>query len=106
MTVVANYVVMRKEDPDWGYSWRVSAGVKLPTGDDSMLDQEDPAAAPSVFNNPNSLVGGHDLALGSGSYDGIIGTGLNLVSLGTGVCDGRRGLCDSRHRPGRLSLCE
>ena len=77
MTVVANYVVMRQEQPEWGYSWRVSAGVKLPTGDDSLLDQEDPAAAPSELNNPASLVGGHDLALGSGSYDGIIGTGLN-----------------------------
>jgi len=78
MTVVANYVLLRKEQPDWGFSWRVSAGVKLPTGDPNLLDQEDPAAAPSELNNPASAVGGHDLALGSGSYDGIVGTGLNV----------------------------
>jgi len=78
ISVVANYIVLRKEAADWGYTWRVSGGVKLPTGDATPLDLESPTAAPSPMNSPFSAIGGHDIALGSGSVDGIIATGVNV----------------------------
>lgn len=66
-----NYVALRLEQEDWGFSWAVSAGVKFPTGSASFLDE---LLDPSF---PGSDIGGHDLALGSGSYDGSVGTGIN-----------------------------
>jgi hypothetical protein len=74
--LILNYTAFRKETADSDFSWRVSGGVKLPTGDDHLLAQEDPGAAPSDLNGPASAVGGHDLALGSGSVDGIVATGI------------------------------
>jgi len=79
VSVVANYVVLRDEQADWSYSWRVSGGVKLPTGDSGLLALETPGTTlVSPLNGPFSAIGGHDVALGSGSYDGILATGINL----------------------------
>ncbi|HVU38747.1 MAG TPA: hypothetical protein VHC95_10460, partial [Opitutales bacterium] len=66
-----NYVAVRVERDQWGFSWSVTGGVKFPTGSPSFLDE---VADPSF---PGSDIGGHDLALGSGSYDGDVGTGFN-----------------------------
>jgi hypothetical protein len=74
--LVANYIAFHKETADADFSWRVSGGVKLPTGDAHLLAQEDASAPPSDLNGPNSATGGHDLALGSGSTDGILATGI------------------------------
>jgi len=54
--------------------WNVLAGVKLPTGSADRIKEEfmetaDPAAPPSGVH-------GHDLALGTGSFDGIFGTSV------------------------------
>jgi hypothetical protein len=49
--------------------WTLLGGVKLPTGDSSRLNTPDSALPEGI--------GGHDLALGSGSYDGLVGTGLS-----------------------------
>jgi len=76
--LVLNYVALREETPDWALSWRVSGGVKLPTGDSHLLDNEDPAAPLNDLTSGNNAVGGHDLALGSGSYDAIISTGITF----------------------------
>jgi len=46
----------------------VLGGVKFPTSDSSKLNTPDSALPEGI--------GGHDLALGSGSYDGLIGTGV------------------------------
>jgi hypothetical protein len=78
ISAVVNYIVVRDEQTDWGYTWRVSGGVKLPTGNASGLDFESSSAAPSPMNSDFSAVGGHDIALGTGSVDGIIATGINL----------------------------
>ena len=43
-------------------------GVKFPTGSTSQLNPDRPEFAPGI--------GGHDLTLGSGSYDGLLGTGF------------------------------
>jgi hypothetical protein len=66
-----NYVALRLEQADWGFSWSATAGVKFPTGSYAYLDE---VADPSF---PDTVIGGHDLTLGSGSYDGDIGTSLN-----------------------------
>lgn len=52
----------------WTFTWTGLAGLKLPTGSTSHLNPagEDFAAG----------IGGHDLTFGSGSVDGMIGTGL------------------------------
>ncbi len=78
LRIVVNYIPVHAEAADWDYSWRVSGGVKLPTGDASLLDLESPNyAGNSPLASDNSSVGGHDVALGSGSYDGILGTGVD-----------------------------
>lgn len=57
------------------FVWDLIGGVKFPTGSSDRIKEElsesDPA--PGV---PESGIHGHDLALGSGSYDGIVGTAL------------------------------
>lgn len=79
-------------------TWGVTAGLELPTGDSDRLGEEaeedhgedhegehaDLTTAPVVTSHPlphgdeesASGVHGHDLALGSGSVDGILGTSL------------------------------
>ena len=42
--------------------------MKFPTGSASQLNPDQPDFAPGI--------GGHDLTLGSGSYDGLLGTGF------------------------------
>jgi hypothetical protein len=50
------------------FTWTALGGVKFPTGSTSQLDPAQPEFAPGI--------GGHDLTLGSGSYDGLLGTGF------------------------------
>jgi hypothetical protein len=47
----------------------VQGGIKLPTGDSSLLNTPE--------DDLPTGIGGHDLALGSGSVDGIVGTGFS-----------------------------
>lgn len=71
ISVTGSYLVLQKLAEDYTFSWSILGGVKLPTGDSSRLNE------PEVENDPplpESGIGGHDLALGSGSVDGIIGT--------------------------------
>ena len=52
------------------------AGIKLPTGDTSRIREEfEEEEIPGV---PESGIHGHDLALGTGSYDGIFGGQTSL----------------------------
>ncbi|MBA4386453.1 MAG: hypothetical protein C0404_00645 [Verrucomicrobia bacterium] len=57
------------------FAWDVMGGVKFPTGDSDRLGEELNETEP-VPGVPESAVHGHDLALGSGSYDGLVGTGI------------------------------
>ena len=70
VSLIGNFRVWRKRTDDFTFNWTVSAGVKFPTGDASHLNpaEEDFAAG----------IGGHDLALGSGSVDGLVGTEILL----------------------------
>ncbi|HTI99171.1 MAG TPA: hypothetical protein VL527_09835 [Dongiaceae bacterium] len=58
------------------YTVRLTAlgGIKLPTGDSSRIAEE--FSETEVPGAPASGIHGHDLTLGSGSVDGIVGGGL------------------------------
>ena len=70
--------------------WSVTGGVKLPTGDSSLLEEEeeeeegfhgdDLGVIPpgELVPEARNAVHGHDLALGSGSVDALIGTNFYL----------------------------
>jgi hypothetical protein len=62
---------LTKAEHEYSYSLSLLAGVELPTGDSERLREErDEIEVPSA---PPSGVHGNDLALGSGSFDGIVG---------------------------------
>jgi len=85
MAAVAQYTLVRHDDEDSNWLWRVLGGVKFGTGDSDRLQEEldegAEAAAASIPKHdghddegPISGIHGHDLALGSGSTDFLIGT--------------------------------
>ena len=72
--LLGNLVAYRKLAPEYTFTWSVLGGVKFPTGSSERLEEESnemetPAGPPSGIH-------GHDLTLGSGSFDGVIGTSL------------------------------
>ena len=73
-SLLGNAVVYSYEKKNATVLLNLLGGVKFPTGSTSRLTEEfdeveDPVGQPSGIH-------GHDLTLGSGSYDGIIGSGL------------------------------
>ena len=63
-------------DPDFTLSTLLLGGVKFPTGDTSRLKEEfNEVVVPGA---PESGIHGHDLTLGTGSYDGIFGGQVSL----------------------------
>jgi len=66
--LLGNFRLYRKRTTDFTFDWNGLAGVKFPTGNSDHLNPaEDDFAAG---------IGGHDLALGSGSFDGVVGTDI------------------------------
>lgn len=65
-----------KHDPDFTASALVIGGVKFPTGGTSRLKEEFNEV--EVPGAPESGIHGHDLTLGTGSYDAIIGGQTSL----------------------------
>ena len=97
MSILATAVPFSNETENTVIRWSVSGGLKLPSGNPDRLKEE--VAASQSAGNPNdpfnghpppkaiayhtggagsvpSGVHGHDLALGSGSTDGVLGTQL------------------------------
>ena len=64
--LVGNVRLYKHRTSDFTINWNGLAGVKFPTGDSHFL----------ATDNITAGIGGHDLALGSGSYDGVIGTDI------------------------------
>ena len=60
-----------EHEPDFTFSSVVLIGLKFPTGDTSRLEEEFHEIA--IPGAPKSGIHGHDLTLGSGSFDGIFG---------------------------------
>lgn len=61
---------------NFGASFNLLAGVKLPTGDSSRIREE--FAEVEVEGAPESGIHGHDLTLGTGSYDAVFGAQFAL----------------------------
>lgn len=58
-------------EPNFSASLNVLTGVKFPTGETSRLKEEFHEV--EIEGAPESGIHGHDLALGTGSYDGVFG---------------------------------
>jgi hypothetical protein len=78
LSMVANFMAYRRATKEMTMAWTLHAGVKLPTGNSRRLEEEvdELSAPPLPPGAPESGVHGHDLTLGSGSFDGILGTGM------------------------------
>ena len=82
VTALAQYTLLRHDDEDETWVWRALGGVKFGTGDSDRLKEEldegDEPAAPKHGGHDEdgaiSGIHGHDLALGSGSTDFLVGT--------------------------------
>ena len=68
VSLLANFLAYQRLEENFNFNWTVLGGLKFPTGNSSHL--KDPEVV-------GSGIGGHDLALGSGSVDGVVGTGLS-----------------------------
>jgi len=75
MSLIGNFLAYQKLAENFTFNWTLLGGLKLPTGNSSHLKESD---VESENGLPASGIGGHDLALGSGSFDGVVGTGLSL----------------------------
>jgi hypothetical protein len=85
VSLIARWTAFKKVKMSYSIIFNVLAGVKFPTGDTDRLDQE--VERERFFNEffgtdvHAHTFGGihqHDLTLGSGSFDGVFGTVLNL----------------------------
>jgi len=74
VALLANAVAYRVNRKERTFNWSLLAGVKFPTGDSDRIKEE--AAEIEDPLGPPSGIHGHDLALGSGSFDGIIGSSI------------------------------
>jgi hypothetical protein len=68
ISLIGNFVLYQKFTDSFTFNWTALDGIKFPTGDSSKLNTPDSALPKGI--------GGHDLALGSGSFDGLLGTGF------------------------------
>jgi hypothetical protein len=68
VSLIGNVRLYEKLTENFTLNWTGLGGVKFPTGSTSRLNPDLPDFAPGI--------GGHDLTLGSGSYDGLVGTGF------------------------------
>ena len=67
---------MEVREPDFTFSALFIGGVKFPTGDSSRIKEE--FHETEIEGAPVSGIHGHDLTLGTGSYDGILGGQTSL----------------------------
>jgi hypothetical protein len=75
VSLLGRWIALSKADHDYSYSMSLMGGVEFPTGDSDRLREE--VNEVEVPGAPPSGVHGNDLALGSGSYDAIIGAAAN-----------------------------
>ncbi len=76
VSVLGNWVAYEKKEGSFQFSWNVLGGCKFPTGNTAWIGEE--LDETEVDGAPDSGIHGHDLALGSGSFDGIVGTVISL----------------------------
>ena len=76
VSLLANLRAYRHETKNFTFSSSLVGGVKFPTGSTHRLKEEFNEV--EVPGAPESGIHGHDLTLGSGSVDGIVGAGIFL----------------------------
>ncbi|HSA60071.1 MAG TPA: hypothetical protein VLJ37_10350 [bacterium] len=74
MSLVGRFQPYQKFTERFSLSWHLLGGVKFPTGSTSRLKEELNEDMDPADPNERSGVHGHDLTLGSGSFDGVVGT--------------------------------
>jgi hypothetical protein len=75
ISLLGHYRAWQYLSEDTIFAWDLIGGVKFPTGNSDRLKEElEEMDTPAGM--PASGIHGHDLTLGSGSYDGIVGTAL------------------------------
>jgi hypothetical protein len=74
VALLGHFQAYRHESQETTFSWTLLGGLKFQTGSSSRIAEElsEPATPPPI----ESGIHGHDLALGTGSVDGIVGTGV------------------------------
>ncbi|MBI3544397.1 MAG: hypothetical protein HY075_14085 [Deltaproteobacteria bacterium] len=72
-SVLGKYELVRAASGEKSVSWSALAGVKLPTGSAARLREELSETETPAGQSPSGIHG-HDLTLGTGSVDGIVGT--------------------------------
>ena len=73
-SLIGNFLVYRRLQENFTFSCSVLGGIKFPTGGTDRLKEEfNEVETPGA---PESGIHGHDLTLGSGSFDGIVGAGM------------------------------
>lgn len=86
LILMSGYEAVRNTHDNGLFLWKLNAGVKLPTGSSDRLGEEESEShmhTESLLRHGDVIEGdfmqpvihGHDLALGSGSTDVILGTG-------------------------------
>lgn len=80
LNVTAQYTAYQLRSEQMTFSWRLLAGIKLPTGDSGRFKEELGEEEEPAEGAPISGIHGHDLVLGSGSVDGIFGTSVSTRS--------------------------
>ena len=76
VSLLASFIPVYRDTPDFTFMAKLTGGVKLPTGSSDRLHEEEEEGAEEEGPLPATAVHGHDLALGSGSFDGIVGGSL------------------------------
>lgn len=75
VSLLGSFVAYQKMSKSQALTWSFLGGIKFPTGSTDRLKEEFSEVENPV--GPPSGIHGHDLTLGSGSYDGIIGTSVS-----------------------------
>jgi len=75
LLLVGDYTPFQRKNPFQEFRWRILGGLKFPTGNSDRIGEELQEVDP-VEGQALSGVHGHDLALGSGSWDFLVGTNV------------------------------
>src|ERR1043165_6706869 len=78
VSLLGHSQLARGESKNGTFAWNILGGVKFPTGSTRRLHEEvdELTAPPPPPGAPDSGIHGHDLTLGSVSFDGIVGTSV------------------------------
>jgi hypothetical protein len=72
LSLLGRAQVMRRDSEPSTFAWNIMAGLKFPTGNSRRIAEE--LHEEEIEGAPESGIHGHDLALGSGSWDVLTGT--------------------------------